>query len=344
MRPAASSAGAGYADAYAELRAARLRRPRRADRAGAGRNRGRLRGGVGAPPGGERAAAAGRAAPRRPAAVLPRPRARRRLRRLEAGPGVREDDGRAGGRPERATERPPRHRGAARPSRRARSARRCGCPTRSIWWSPRSGGARTSARCSTRAATSSTTRTPPPGCRSSSATWATTGSPSRSRSCSSTSARTPPGSPTCSGSSRPSRCSRTPAPHGWSSSAATAAKLAYELELHGRRSRPRGDARALRRAARRRHPGRLAAGAWLPTSIRASTSPVTCAPGRSRPTGAAPCASASASAGTRSRRPASGCWGCGETASGCRPRSCSPRRSASELDFGPLVAELTAGG
>ena len=74
---------AGYADAYAELRRLDFGAlAEQTERVLAG-NRGRLRGGVGAPPGGERAAAAGRAAPRRPAALLPRPRARRRLRRLD---------------------------------------------------------------------------------------------------------------------------------------------------------------------------------------------------------------------------------------------------------------------
>src|SRR5205823_11492434 len=60
-------------------------------------------------------------------------------------------------------------------------------------------------------------------------------------------------------------------------------------------------------------------------STEPSTWPATCGPGRSRRAGGRPCAIASASTGSASRPPASGCGSCGGRASACARTSCSPR-------------------
>ena len=329
--PAASSAGAGTPTPTPTCAASTSRALARARPSGCWRGTADAYAGALAPRLAEaRPAAAGRAAARRPAAVLPRPGARRRLRRLDGS--SRRSPRRWPGSGSTSRAQPNVHLDTE--SRPTKSPRAFCSPLRvpdevHLVVAP-VGGREDFGAMMHEGGHPSTTRTSPPSCRSSTATSATTAvtesfaflferldrGPGLARA-------------TCSGSSRPSRCVAHARASWLLLLRRYCAKLAYERELHGRRARPRRDAGPLRRAARRRHPGRRGRGEpGSPTSTRASTSSVTCAPGRWRPTGAGRCASASASAGSPSPRPASGCSGCGATASGCRPRSCSARRSA----------------
>ncbi len=127
--------------------------------------------------------------------------------------------------------------------------------------------------------------------------------------------------------------------------AGAAAPLRGQARLRARAARRRPDlatdAGALRGAARlgalgsrgRRRPGSS-------TSTRASTSPATCGPGRSRPTGGPRFASASASAG--SRPPEAGEWLRGLWAHGQRLDADELLAEAlgSELDFRVMAREL----
>ena len=88
------------------------------------------------------------------------------------------------------TQRPPRRRGRASSSRRAPSARRCACPTRSTSSSCPRAARTTTRRCSTRPGTPSTSPTSGPSLPSSTATSATTPSPRASPSSSTTSCST----------------------------------------------------------------------------------------------------------------------------------------------------------
>jgi hypothetical protein len=93
-------------------------------------------------------------------------------------------------------------------------------------------------------------------------------------------------------------------------------KLAYELELHGSDG---GNGLAERYAE-------LIGGGPRPsslTSIPGSTAPATCGRGRSKPTCARTCGSASGRRGSSPRKPETCCEGCGATASASTPASCS---------------------
>ena len=108
-----------------------------------------------------------------------------------------------------------------------------------------------------------------------------------------------------------------------------AGKLAYELELHGgggagaADTGPTGWPSGTRScsAARSQSSGRPRP--TSPTSIQGSTAPATCGRGRSRPTCARTCASGSGRRGSSRARPETCCAGCGATASASTPRSCS---------------------
>ncbi len=120
-----------------------------------------------------------------------------------------------------------------------------------------------------------------------------------------------------------------------------AAKISYELELHGAEPdlerMPARYAELLGGGDR----DRLERGACgSTTSIAASTSPPTCAPGRSSRTGAGTCASASGSGGSPSRRRESGWPGCGAAVSGSAPIELLAESLGEELRFEALAADF----
>ncbi len=167
-------------------------------------------------------------------------------------------------------------------SRRARSAHRCACPTRSTSWSCPRADRTTFRRCSTRAATPSTSPTPIPSCRSSTASSATTRSPRASPSSSTTCRSTRAGSRRT--STTPSRASSSPSPTSSSSTscAATPASSPTRPSSTCRpgRSTTWPSATASCSAAPSRSRCRPTT-TWS-TSTRASTPPTTCAPGCSK--------------------------------------------------------------
>ena len=131
-RSAASWAGPSYADAYAELRGLDLARAASTGRASfSTRPRRPTRQALDPRLDALGTAPARRAAPLGSAALLSRRRPRRGIRRRASASRVRGHPGRARDRPPRAAQRPPRRRVRGRRSRRAPSAPRCGCPTRS---------------------------------------------------------------------------------------------------------------------------------------------------------------------------------------------------------------------
>ena len=104
-----------------------------------------------------------------------------------------------------------------------------------------------------------------------------------------------------------------------------AAKLSYELQLHGG-ERPLSEmpdvyARLLGDAVAVDWPART----WLSTSTRGSTWPTTCVPGRSRRGCASSCASASAASGSHNPRPERYCVRSGAKANAATRTSCSRR-------------------
>ena len=120
-----------------------------------------------------------------------------------------------------------------------------------------------------------------------------------------------------------------------------AAKLAYELELHGGsaelREMPARYSALLERGATGALAARELAGGSL---TRASMPPAICGPGRSSRSGGPRFASVTVGAGSSPRLRESGCGTCGGVDSDSTPKSCSPRPWESELDFGELAAAL----
>ena len=279
----------------------------------------------------------------RPAALLPRARTGRAVPGRAADPGVRRDDRRARHRPRTRSRTSSSTPSSARRRARAPSARRCGCPEEVYLVIRRSAAGRTSRRSSTRAGhaehyanvdAGAAVRVPLPRRQLGDRVVRLP-------------ARAPDREPGVAHASvlgvdgRRGRRSTTRAPSRLVFLRRYAAKLAYELELHGGERRPGGDAGALRELLGERSASRGRARPGSPTSTRASTSPATCAPGRSRRTGARPWRSASAALVRRRRggRLAARAVGAGPARS-MRDRLLA-RWAGGRLYFGRLATELS---